>query len=138
MGINAIRKDNNGCFYYRSSSGNFQIDFKGFVKSKVFEFLSGEDLGNNFTVDYLGNILTDSKYYMTDQTSGVLENAGSQNVIPVQSYVNKLYYLYSKGDSLTCSQIDISSSDIKEKNLKKTFYLPDSESQFIGSYAYAI
>lgn len=131
--IESIRHDQNSGFYWANSIGNWKLDLKSSASPVISQILSGENLGN-FCVDYMGNLIGDQKIYMVNGTNAVLE---SSSVIPVNSFVNQMYYLFRKGDSIQCAQLDISSGSVGEKKLLKAFKLTQEESVLIGSHAFS-
>jgi hypothetical protein len=133
MDIECIRKDQNSGYYWVNSSGNWKLEIKSVTSPVISPILPGENLGN-FCVDYIGNIIGSQKVYLSNGTNYSLDNSP---VIPVNSFANQMYYLFRKGDSIQCAQLDISLGTVGEKKLLKAFKLTQEESILVGSNAFS-
>ncbi len=132
---NTIRHDQSSRFYYYNSSGNWRLDLSNEQDPKVEEILKGEELNDHFTVDYLGNILSDKKLYPVQGNVTNLNNSNSSNVYPLESFSNSMYYIFRSGDSIQCSKIKVDKG-ISEENLFPSFKLTNDEAGFVCSHAF--
>lgn len=137
LDIHAIRSDNNFGNYFINSTGNWKVNLLDINTRVHNEILKGETTGNHFTVDYLGNVLTSQKVYAINGNSKPLEWVNPDYTYPLNSTVNKMYYVFRNGDSVQCAQVDVSSGNLGEKKLYPSFFLNAAESAFIGSHAFA-
>jgi hypothetical protein len=137
MNIHAIRSDNNFGNYFLNSQGNWKVNLLDVTISTHNDFLKGEILDNYFTVDYLGNVLTSKKAYSINGNSKTLEWANIDYTYPLRSTINSMYYVFRKGDSVQCAQIDVSSGNLTEKKLYPSVLLNTEQASFIGSHAFA-
>ncbi len=137
LNIHAIRSDNNFGNYYLNSLGNWKANLLDINIPKHNDFLKGESLGEYFTVDYLGNVISQQKVYSINGNSKPLEWADQNYTYPLRSTINSMYYVFRKGDSVQCAKVDVSTGNLTEKMLYPSFLLDSNESEFIGSHAFA-
>ncbi len=137
LNTRAIRSDNNFGNYFINSQGNWKVNLLDFNIRTHNELLKGENIGEYFTVDYLGNILSQQKVYSINGNSKNLEWANQSYTYPLSSIINNMYYIFRKGDSVQCAQIDVSAGNFTEKKLYPSFLLNSAEADFIGSHAFA-
>jgi hypothetical protein len=132
----AIRSDFNSRYYFTDSKGNWMLNISDINYPRLEEILKGEFLGKEFTVDYLGNVLSRDKLFSISGTIQPLEAGGiSNNAYPVESFVNSMYYVSRKGDSVYCSSVDISTANIVEKRMSPGFPT-GNDFEFINSHAF--
>lgn len=132
----AIKHDYNQGFYFVNSQGYWKLDLTNSDNPTISQILMGEEIDADFTVDYLGNILTPKKVYHVSGNSASLVNGSNDYSYPINSFINNMYYLHKNGDSIQCSLVDVSNADIGESKLLPSFKLSNDESAFVGSHAY--
>jgi hypothetical protein len=135
--INALRGNNYNEYFYTNSEGNWKLDLRLSNLPTVTNILSGEDLGNYFTVDYLGNILSQKKIYLTSGNSVDFAQRNSNYVYPLQGFSNTLYYMFQSNDSIRFSLLDLSTETVAESTLAEAFKVNTFDTGFVGSYAFA-
>lgn len=134
--INAVRANNYNEYYFTNSNGNWKLDLRLSNSPKLTSILAGEDLGSYFTVDYIGNILSQKKVYMTDESSYDYAHSNSNFVYPVKCFSNNLFYMYQSNDSVRFSLLDLSTETVAESPLSKAFKMNSANEVFVGSYAF--
>lgn len=124
--------DKSANHYFMNASGSWKLNLNNPLSPLLSQILTGEDL-SVFCSDYMGNLMTKNKVYLVNGTTTALDNAP---VIPVNSFINQMYYLFRKGDSIQAVQLDISTGTISERKLMKAFKLTEEEAALIGSNAF--
>lgn len=136
LNIHAIRTNFNSGYYFSDSKGNWLLNIGDINYPRIEEILKGELLGNEFTVDYLGNVLSRDKLFSNSGTVKMLESGGvTNNAFPIKSFVNSMYYGFRKGDSVFFSSVDIRTANITEKRMSPAFRISNA-SVFINSHAF--
>jgi hypothetical protein len=134
--IDAIRSDNNSNYYYSSKNMNTKMNLK-VQKEPTFETVfSGETLGNDYIIDYLGNILTSNKLMNEKGITYSLQNKDMSYTFPIKSYVGDLFYITKKADSLIFIDVNIENSTPVEMKMKPSFFDNGNENTFIISHVF--
>jgi hypothetical protein len=132
----AIRHDNKSRYYFTNSEGNWLLDLTDINNPVVKEAFAGEELDKNFSVDYMGNLLTNKKIILSAGDALDLKWRNSSYTFPVKSYINNMYYIFRNADSIQCSRIDVSSNPVTDEKLYPSFLLTDNEAAFVNSHIF--